>query len=64
MSAIGLLTTIRFWKVLSGTIFGLLGLCFVAGFIFVQQAGGLSQLVEHKLNRISDRFVVLVSDVG
>jgi len=64
VSAIGLLTTIRFWKVLSGTIFGLLGLCFVAGFIFVQQAGGLSQLVEHKLNRISDRFVVLVSDVG
>ena len=47
---------------LGGAIFGLLGLCVVAGFAFVQQAGGLSQLVEHRLNKISDRLVVAVSD--
>ena len=64
MSAIGVLTTARFWKVLGGAIFGLLGLCVVAGFAFVQQAGGLSQLVEHRLNKISDRLVVAVSDAG
>ena len=43
-------------------VFGLLGLCGLAGFAFIQQAGGLSQLVEHRLNKISDRFVVAVSD--
>ena len=64
MAAIGVLTTARFWKVLCGAVFGLLGLCGVAGFAFVQQAGGLSQLVEHRLNKISDRFVVAVSDAG
>ena len=62
MAAIGVLRTARFWKVLGGAIFGLLGLCVVAGFAFVQQAGGLSQLVEHRLNKISDRLVVAVSD--
>ena len=62
MSAIGVLTTARFWKVFSGAVFGLLSICGVAGFAFVQQAGGLSQLVEHRLNKISDRFVVAVSD--
>ena len=64
MSAIGVLTKARFWKVLGGAIFGLLGLFVVAGFAFVQQVGGLSQLVEHRLNRISDRLVVVVSDAG
>jgi hypothetical protein len=52
VSAIGVLTTARFWKVLGGAIFGLLGLCVVAGFAFVQQAGGLSQLVEQQLNKV------------
>ena len=62
MLAIGVLTTARFWKVLSVVVFGLLGLCGLAGFAFVQQAGGLTQLVEYRLNKISDRFVVAVSD--
>ena len=62
MSVIGFLAKARFWKILGGTTFGLLGLFFVAGFTFVQQAGGLSQLVEHRLNGISKRFVVFVSD--
>ena len=64
MSAIGVLTTAKFWKVLGGAFFGLLGLCVVAGFTVVQKAGGLSQLVEHRLNNISDRLVVAVSDAG
>ena len=62
MSAIDVLTTARFWKVLGGAFLGLFGLCFVAGVAFVQQAGGLSQLVEHRLNKISDRLVLVVSD--
>ena len=62
MVAISVLTTARFWKVLGGVVFGLLGLCGLAGFAFIQHAGGLSQLVEHRLNKISDRFVVAVSD--
>ena len=64
MSAIGVLTTARFWKVLGGAVFGSLGLFIVAGFAFVQQAGGLSKLVEHRLNKISDTLVVAVSDAG
>ena len=62
MLAIGVLKTTRFWKVLGGVVFGLLGLCGLAGFAFIQQAGGLTQLAEHRLNKISDRFVVAVSD--
>ena len=38
MSAIGVVIKARFWKFL-GTISGLLGLCVLAGFVFVQQAG-------------------------
>ena len=64
MLAIGVFTTAKFWKAIGGTIFGLLGLCAVAGFVFVQQAGGLSQLVENQMNKISDRLVVAVSDAG
>ena len=64
MSAISVLTTARFWKVLGGAVFGSLGLCIVAGFAFVHQAGGLSKLVEHRLNKISDTLVVAVSDAG
>ena len=64
MSSIGVLTTARFWKVLGGTTLGLLGLCIVVGFIFIKQAGGLSQLLEHQMNRISDRLVVALSDAG
>ena len=64
MLAIGVFTTAKFWKAIGGTIFGLLGLCVVAGFAFVQQAGGLSQLVENQMNKISDRHVVAVSDAG
>ena len=44
-------------ETIGGTIFGLLSLCAVAGFAFVQQAGGLSQLVENQINKISDRLV-------
>ena len=62
MSAIYVLKTARFWKVLSGAVFGLFGLCFIAGFAFIQLAGGLAQLVEHRLNKISDRLVLVVSD--
>ena len=64
MLAIGVFTTAKFWRAIGGTIFGLLGLCAVAGFAFVQQAGGLSQLVENQMNKISDRLVVAVSDAG
>ena len=64
MLAIGVLITAKFWKAIGGTIFGLLSLCVVAGFAFVQQAGGLSQLVENQMNKISDRLVVAVSDAG
>jgi hypothetical protein len=36
----------------------------IASVVFVQQAGGLSPLVERQLNKISDQIVVRVSDAG
>ena len=36
----------------------------IASVVFVQQAGGLSPLVERQLNKISDRIVVRISDAG
>jgi hypothetical protein len=64
VSVIGVVTTARFWKIFGGAIFGLLLLCVGAGFAFVHQAGGLSQLVEQRLNKISDRLIVAVADAG
>ena len=64
MSVIDVLRTARFLRNLGGAIFGLLLVCVVAAFAFVQQAGGLSQLVEQRLNKISDRLVVMVADAG
>ena len=64
MSVISVVTTARFWKIFGGAIFGLLLLCVGAGFAFVHQAGGLSQLVEQRLNKISDRLIVAVADAG
>ena len=62
MSVIGVVTTARFWKIFGGAIFGLLLLSVGASFAFVHQAGGLPQLVEQRLNKISDRLVVAVAD--
>ena len=36
----------------------------IAAVVFVQQAGGLSPLVERQLNKISDQIIVRVSDAG
>ena len=64
MSVIGVVTTTRFWKIFGWAILGLLLLCVGAGFAFVHQAGGVSQLVEQRLNKISDRLVMAVADAG
>ena len=56
--------TSKFWKYLGAMIAGLFLLLTVAGFAFVQQFGGFSNLVERQLNAISNGPVVTVSSTG
>ena len=64
MSAMGFIATRRFWTYLSGAMLASLLVLVIASVVFVQQAGGLSPLVERQLNKISDQIVVRVSDAG
>ena len=60
----GFIATRRFWTYLGGAMLASLLVLAIASVVFVQQAGGLSPLVERQLNKISDQIVVRVSDAG
>ena len=64
MSAMGFIATRRFWTYLGGAMLASLLVLAIASVVFVQQAGGLSPLVERQLNKVSDQIVVRVSDAG
>ena len=61
MLAIGVLKTTRFWKVLGGMVFGLLGL-WVCWFRLYSAGGGIVPTGGTPVEQDFDRFVVAVSD--
>ena len=52
----GFMLSAKFWKYISSILLSLIVLFGVAGFFYVNQAGGLAQLIESKFNNVSGKI--------